>query len=525
MTRNRAVLLLLSVALAACKTNDPLPLPPPEIQPVARQVSGVFVDAGTGALVTSAIDVSILGATGLPSPYAQDLTGVAKNRYTTRTGVLSFRVADAAPLPLDLVVVSRANGFAAGSARVRVAANGHATFTTLLADLDAPPEGVETVVAAVGTVDATGLIAAPIALQTPAGADGGTAQLSVPAGTVITTATGAPLTGALRASVAYFAPSADAALAAFPGGLDVVVPSPTGAPLRVAFLSAGFAAVELTDAAGRVAANFSQPFSLTVNVPEGTMNPETGLPVAAGDAIPFWSYDEATGRWNDEGDVTLGAPAGGVLPGVAQVDHLSYFNLDWYYGSCALARPIGIVGNPNAVGLTLTVRAPAGGYYRQLFVAGADLSPVYLYNAPTFPLDVVASVNGQEVGRLDAASLCGTGALTLPVTLPAIQPAWLAANVVRACETDEVQRSAVGGAPVVIAPRMTIERTRSEGTAFFPGLTAGEQLTVSAFMPDGVGLGSRTVTLQPGFNSLEFLYRVRCEPGGITGVTGSSGWN
>jgi hypothetical protein len=139
-------------------------------------------------------------------------------------------------------------------------------------------------------------------------------------------------------------------------------------------------------------------------------------------------------------------------------------------------------------------------------------------------VDVIASVNGVEVGRLAGASLCDAPS-TLDVTLPALQPAWLAANVVRACETDEVQRSAVGGAPVVIAPRMTIERTRSEGTAFFPGLTAGEQLTVSAFMPDGVGLGSRTVTLQPGFNSLEFLYRVRCEPGGITGVTGSSGWN
>jgi hypothetical protein len=76
----------------------------------------------------------------------------------------------------------------------------------------------------------------------------------------------------------------------------------------------------------------------------------------------------------------------------------------------------------------------------------------------------------------------------------------------RACETDQLQRSAGGGAPVVIAPRMVIERTRPEGTAFFPGLTAGEQLTVWAFMPDGVGLGSKTITLQPGFNSLEFLF-------------------
>jgi hypothetical protein len=33
--------------------------------------------------------------------------------------------------------------------------------------------------------------------------------------------------------------------------------------------------------------------------------------------------------------------------------------------------------------------------------------------------------SGQRNG-IDAASLCGAGALTLPVTMPALQPAWLA---------------------------------------------------------------------------------------------------
>ncbi|HYG69512.1 MAG TPA: hypothetical protein VD838_17695, partial [Anaeromyxobacteraceae bacterium] len=185
MTTNRVAVLLLAVALAACKKDDDVRFePPPELKPVLRQISGVIVDARTGALVTRPVEVSVLGSNGQPSAYALDLASVSQSRFTTRTGVVSFQVATNAPLPADFVIVARAGACSTGSARVRLAANGHATFEIRLVDPASPPEGVKVAsVAVAGTASATGQLAAPVAIQTPAGVGGATARFSVPAGT------------------------------------------------------------------------------------------------------------------------------------------------------------------------------------------------------------------------------------------------------------------------------------------------------------------------------------------------------
>lgn len=522
MKSSRLWILVLSGALlAACSKGgkSPRPVTIGNVPAVQRQVSGVLLDAATGAPVTVATQVTVLGADGLPSPHAQDGAGQPMSAFVVNTGVVAFQVDKTAQLPIDLVVVTKAPGYDAGSARLQITGQGAVTFTTRLANLDAPPAGVFAAVEPAGAADETGKIAEPIQLATPTESSTvPSVQLEVPADTVITTATGEPLTGALQASASYYTPSADTALAAFPGGLDVAIPDTEGGATTGTFQSAGFTAVEITDASGNVAANFSNDFALTVKVPAGTLKPD-GDPVAVGDLIPFWSYNEATGKWESEGDVQLTSEVDGLLIGVAHVNHMSYFNLDWFSESCPSSQPITITGNADDVALTLTLRSATGGYFKELHVTDSKTSPVTFANAPSFPIDVEASLNGNSVGAITGASLCGSSPLTLEVTLPSVSPASLEVAVVRVCTQDGAQRGAVGSATVFVQPAGLIGTTSSGGTTEFKGLLAGAAVSVSAQLLDGTTFPPQSVTLAAGANKVEFAQTVECPP--LTGGAGN----
>lgn len=65
-------------------------------------------------------------------------------------------------------------------------------------------------------------------------------------------------------------------------------------------MTGGFTSIELTDEKGNKAATFSNPMEITMQIPKGTINPDTGKEIKTGDKIGIWSYDTTTGQWKYE---------------------------------------------------------------------------------------------------------------------------------------------------------------------------------------------------------------------------------
>ncbi len=125
-------------------------------------------------------------------------------------------------------------------------------------------------------------------------------------------------------------------LSAFPGGF-VVSTQNEDAREEGIFTTAGFVAVDMS-VNNTPVEQFDGDVSIDIDIPAGTMNPETGQPVQPGDVIPLYSYDEDTGEWTFERDVTIPSNGSGLAKGhpgnyrvtIDNITHLSYWNLDWF---------------------------------------------------------------------------------------------------------------------------------------------------------------------------------------------------
>jgi hypothetical protein len=74
--------------------------------------------------------------------------------------------------------------------------------------------------------------------------------------------------------------------------------------------------------------NFSQPITITINLPADTEVPSQGRNVQAGDQFTVRSYDSDTLEWRTEESLaTAGALQGDVYPTTLQVNHLTIFAL------------------------------------------------------------------------------------------------------------------------------------------------------------------------------------------------------
>ncbi len=160
-------------------------------------------------------------------------------------------------------------------------------------------------------------------------------------------ANGNLVTGDITATVAYYDANSTEALEAFPGGFTVAVENASaaqtnndanttgeiGSDNELTFISGGFTAVEIKNDTGDKVKNFSAPVPITFTISEDTVNPDTGTTVAVNQELPIWSFDADTGKWTYEGQGRVeenGDTTDGLLQVTYEVNHLSYWNLDWY---------------------------------------------------------------------------------------------------------------------------------------------------------------------------------------------------
>ncbi len=243
--------------------------------------------------------------------------------------------------PLEITVIAEAPGYLKTVQNVTLYDTSFQFLSVNMVNLNALPSGVGSRTATVN-LGSEG-IAQDTSFKTPLGAlQQEDAEITMPAGTKMLDADGNELTGDVEIQMVHFDNRSPESLEAFPGGLEATnVMGPDGEMMDVVqFVTAGFLAVDMY-VGKREVKTFTEPVELSVGINPGTIDPNTNEPVKAGDRIPMWSLNDDTGQWSYEGEARVIQDASGGLRAEMEITHLSWWNLDYFYGNiCRSWRPL-----------------------------------------------------------------------------------------------------------------------------------------------------------------------------------------
>jgi hypothetical protein len=304
---------------------------------IKTSVTVQFRDANTDELIgMNAEEQVALSIFGPDSQWVVNTSGERKAYYFSaggfaKVGLDPYNAKPTHSDPVKFTIVAELGGFLSTSLPVTLFTEGIHDFVIKMVRIVSPPEGVDISVRDNAGSMTDGKLDGDLALSS----DNSDLKISLPGGTVMRDSDGKILQGKLDVVMAYFNPTKEEAISAFPGGLDVDVTNEGGSRTSGNFVSAGFVAVEIKDETGKKASNFSNgQLDLSAAVDGKIMNPETGQPVKDGDKVPIWSYNTKSGQWTYEKfSIIKSTPTG--LRTETQLTHLSYWNLDWLEASCA----------------------------------------------------------------------------------------------------------------------------------------------------------------------------------------------
>jgi hypothetical protein len=480
---------------------------------------------------------------------------------TTDVGIASFTVKDGndpASEPISVSVKASAEGYLDSNQSTEITTTGAIDLQVeLVSTTTTPPTGVGISQQDIGTtggkpsetINAT-------AGSTASDGSGNQESSNIEIGTNVEMqdANGNPVTGDVSVTVAYYDANSNDALEAFPGGFTVAVENASNAASEInnsdvtgeiesdnqlTFISGGFTAVEIKSGDTKVE-KFSKKVPITFNISPDTINPDTNQAVKAGDKLPIWSFNTDTGKWSYEGlgDVAAGDSAG-LLKVTYEVDHLSYFNLDWYragnkkcYGKIHVLDETG-----NTYPNYAKVRISLSGQSRTKNYNGDG--SIELYNLPAdrkATVTFIDSSTGNELGSIgsDLDNLCGTTHtvnLTTPVGITLTN---LTVQTVTYCSNDSsVADTAVPSVYVYLAQNSPTWSyvgngyTNSSGEQVFNNLvtsssSGNHQYTLKVY--DRINSTWRLATDQVfsgDADTYQFRFPQTCDV--TTGSTGSTG--
>ncbi|MBN1782984.1 hypothetical protein JW948_17755 [bacterium] len=391
------------------------------VDPVKTTISLDFVDAGSQSTMD---DVTIrLSFEGQHKDAVVDLGHEPITGLQVADGFCAFGFDSALEpsegSPLIIVLIAQASGYVSTSMPLVIGTEGPHIYTFAMVKKDNPPSGVSTA-SQTGSASGNGSLSAGLNVSTVPGAGSNTsANVVIPQGTMITDASGRPLSGPLTVDITHYNGTSLESLSGFPGGFAVQIDeNENGQSEEAAFITAGFAAVEVTDGSGHEAAHFDPPIQITIGIDPSTINPETGSPVQVGDKIKIWSYDNQTGAWTYEAEGTVVDPPGSdALAIVYSTNHLSWWNLDWKWDSCWLGVRVNIMGK-TACDPCLYFVMEGPGFVRRLTVCDDFIQ---FYRVPSnIPVTLKAYSDywhTQLVGEMIINDLCMQGVLTFDVNL------------------------------------------------------------------------------------------------------------
>jgi len=275
-------------------------------------------------------------------------------------------------------------------------------------------------------------------ITVPATADKAeTAQIIIEPGTQVKDASGNVINATtVKTQVVQYGTQNEEALTSFPGGFSPEnVAMQNGTNTNGEFITAGFVAVDM-EADGKKVTSFSKPIEVKVGINTELFNPETNQKVHEGDKIPTWSYESATGEWKEEGEAIVTKGSDGKLTATFKAAHLSYWNIDWFYGlsfnrSCYSNFLLRV--NSNVTGY-----ASSYDYYTKMYIVSSNGTRIYrgdfyyfnpvngAYNpfgggVPVgyrMQLEVYKWSNGSKVGGTAIFNPCGVAQVPITITVP-----------------------------------------------------------------------------------------------------------
>jgi hypothetical protein len=388
--------------------------------------------------------------------------------------------------PATIVLTISAPGYISTSERLIVDSPDH-SFTASLTNVEDTPSGVKAQTEQVTTRG--GAPTEDVIVRTDAEDNtGAQAGLRIPEGTVMRTADGSPLSGEVTSTVVYYSNQNDNARSAFPGGFMgvEVTENEDGEDTVGSFVTAGFAAIEVTDQQGQRARQFDGPIEINIDVPAGTINPETNQPVKSGDMIPVYSFDEESGEWTFEGRTeasvaraSSSAKSRGGLGVSFTTQHLTYWNLDWWWGNrCSVAGRHDFNGMPAGwTGLLWwELRNAESG---RLFKRGAHTRGNFLqlWNAPrdrSMTFELIDRETGATLAQGPIDDLCNDQTWDVDVTENSDRVT-LDVHATIVCDADqEIRPSNISAMYYLPAARLYYSATLKQGQATLPNLFEGE---------------------------------------------------
>ncbi|TLM98658.1 hypothetical protein FDZ71_16820, partial [bacterium] len=250
---------------------------------------------------------------------------------TDATGFFSFT---AVTIPTD------------GKVLVSVEKDGYASYQELVTLGGGANASVDAALAEAAVTSAAGVESNPVTIAVN-GTSSANAKmdLSIPAGSILD-ASGNPVTGDVKVEVAVADPSIDADRSVFPGSFAAATPGQDLNEAPETLESVAFAEITIRDAVtGEEYTTLDETapatvkFKLPQDIQDGTtLNPDTGVAYVAGDTIPWWSYNEDLGVWEQEDadpatpavldDATVVSGADGLYV-EAKVVHFTWWNGDY----------------------------------------------------------------------------------------------------------------------------------------------------------------------------------------------------
>lgn len=233
----------------------------------------------------------------------------------------------------------------------------------------------------------------------------------------------------LKIEFAYFNHLDEPTISAFPGGLEAL----TDDNKEVVFKSAGLVSLKMQDSDGKIIKNLSKPITMNITIPEGSTDSEN-KPIVPGTLIPVWSLNEITGKWKLESESEVKSE-NGKLVAQFKMNHLSYWNLDFYTNACSTGATLNIQSNFTSDYYTNAKLEFSNGTSRNIYLNLKNGASLTLQRAPQGlsgklilpePFNTITPIN----------SLC-SGTTTVSVNSTALQS--IKVSIIGKCGTKEVK--------------------------------------------------------------------------------------
>jgi hypothetical protein len=293
----------------------------------------------------------------------------------------------------------------------------------------------------------------------------------------------------------------------------------------------GVAEIVMTSDDGTQIKNFSQPITITINLPEDTEVPSQGRNVQAGDQFTVRSFDSDTLVWTtEENSATVGAAQDGLYPASLEVDHLTIF---------ALADPVAACNSPIDFVMSGDTVPESG---LQLLISSDDLEKAVTVSSASVTIsgaDAKTSGFVADVNELyqvtvtdyagntwyestDGLSLCGNSiALTLANPVQTVDET-LSVNLV--CSNDNTVSTPLENAVVTYQKDATsVVLVAAQSSSGVYALTQMDQssTTYSVTVDTRTDEGVKSTTVVPDGTNESFDVETVCDS--VTGTgTGSS---